>query len=72
MTKIKGQSLRKQANPLAEASHQLKVLSEGLFKDGTLPLFKDRVAHDAAQLVRGRERRREADRAAGVLAGAAA
>ncbi|MDG1062949.1 MAG: arsenosugar biosynthesis radical SAM protein ArsS [Flavobacteriaceae bacterium] len=43
MTKIKGQSLRKQANPLAEASHQLKVLSEGLFKDGTLPLFKDRV-----------------------------
>lgn len=49
MTKVKGQSLHKQSNPLADATHQLKILAEGPFKNGDLPLFKERIHQSLGQ-----------------------
>ena len=49
MTKVKGQSLHKQSNPLADAAHQLKILAEGPFKNGDLPLFKERIHQSLGQ-----------------------
>jgi len=37
------QSLHKRANELADSQRQLKLLSEGIFADGSLPKFKDKL-----------------------------
>jgi radical SAM/Cys-rich protein len=38
------QSLQKRENKLAYAENQMKILSDGLFKDGTLPKFKNKIS----------------------------
>ncbi|WP_418510973.1 arsenosugar biosynthesis radical SAM (seleno)protein ArsS [Corallibacter sp.] len=37
-------SLHKQQNKLAESKHQLEILSNGIFKNGDLPKFKDKIS----------------------------
>lgn len=44
MTKLKLQSLHKRENELANANRQLEILSNGIFKSGELPKFKDKIA----------------------------
>jgi radical SAM/Cys-rich protein len=44
MTKLKLQSLHKRENELANANRQLEILSNGIFKTGELPKFKDKIA----------------------------
>ena len=44
MTKLKLQSLHKRENELANANRQLEILSNGMFKSGELPKFKDKIA----------------------------
>jgi hypothetical protein len=44
MTKLKLQSLHKRENELANANRQLEILSDGIFKSGELPKFKDKIA----------------------------
>ena len=36
-------SLKKRDSKLAKAKHQLKVLSNGIFLDGSLPTFADKI-----------------------------
>lgn len=38
------QSLHKRANALAKSQRQLELLSEGIFADGSLPKFKDKLS----------------------------
>lgn len=44
MTKLKTQSLHKKGSELAESNKQLKILSNGIFQNGDLPKFKDKIA----------------------------
>ena len=44
MTKIKTQSLHKRESELANGNRQLEILSNGIFKTGELPKFKDKIA----------------------------
>lgn len=44
MTKLKIQSLHKRKSDLAYAERQLEILSNGIFKNGELPKFKDKIA----------------------------
>ena len=44
MNKLKLQSLHKRENELANANRQLEILSDGIFKSGELPKFKDKIA----------------------------
>lgn len=44
MIKLKLQSLHKRENELANANRQLEILSDGIFKSGELPKFKDKIA----------------------------
>jgi len=44
MIKLKLQSLHKRENELANANRQLEILSDGIFKTGELPKFKDKLA----------------------------
>lgn len=44
MTKLKTQSLHKRESELAYAERQLEILSNGIFKNGELPKFKDKIA----------------------------
>jgi len=44
MIKLKLQSLHKRENELANANRQLEILSNGIFKSGELPKFKDKIA----------------------------
>lgn len=44
MTKLKTQSLKKRASELANTNRQLEILSNGIFKNGELPTFKDKIA----------------------------
>lgn len=44
MIKLKLQSLHKRENELANANRQLEILSDGIFKSGELPKFKDKLA----------------------------
>jgi radical SAM/Cys-rich protein len=44
MKKLKLQSLHKRENELANANRQLEILSDGIFKSGELPKFKDKIA----------------------------
>jgi len=44
MKKLKLQSLHKRENELANANRQLEILSNGIFKSGELPKFKDKIA----------------------------
>lgn len=44
MTKLKTQSLHKRESELAYAERQLQILSNGIFKNGELPKFKDKIA----------------------------
>src|SRR5690606_7806219 len=44
MTKLKIQSLHKRESELAYAKRQLEILSNGIFKNGELPKFKDKIA----------------------------
>jgi radical SAM/Cys-rich protein len=43
MKKLKLQSLHKRENELANANRQLEILSNGIFKSGELPKFKDKI-----------------------------
>jgi radical SAM/Cys-rich protein len=44
MTKLKTQSLHKRESELANSKRQLEILSNGIFKSGELPKFKDKIA----------------------------
>jgi len=44
MTKLKTQSLHKRDSDLAQSNRQLEILSNGIFKTGELPKFKDKIA----------------------------
>ena len=44
MTKLKTQSLHKRENALAQSKRQLEILSNGIFQNGELPKFKDKIA----------------------------
>jgi len=44
MTKLKLQSLHKRESELAQSNRQLEILSNGIFKSGELPKFKDKIA----------------------------
>jgi radical SAM/Cys-rich protein len=44
MTKLKTQSLHKRESELANSNRQLEILSNGIFKTGELPKFKDKIA----------------------------
>ena len=44
MTKLKIQSLHKRESDLANSNRQLEILSNGIFKTGELPKFKDKIA----------------------------
>lgn len=44
MTKLKLQSLHKRENELANSKRQLEILSNGIFQNGELPPFKDKIA----------------------------
>ncbi|MEX0997884.1 MAG: arsenosugar biosynthesis radical SAM (seleno)protein ArsS [Flavobacteriaceae bacterium] len=44
MTKLKLQSLHKRDSELAQTNRQLQILSNGIFKSGELPKFKDKIA----------------------------
>jgi len=44
MIKLKTQSLHKRESELANANRQLEILSNGIFKSGELPKFKDKIA----------------------------
>lgn len=43
MTKIKLQSLHKRESDLAESNRQLEILSNGIFRDGELPTFAQKI-----------------------------
>lgn len=43
MTKIKTQSLHKRQSELAQSNRQLEILSNGIFRDGELPTFAEKV-----------------------------
>ncbi len=43
MTKIKTQSLHKRESELAQSNRQLEILSNGIFRDGELPTFAEKV-----------------------------
>lgn len=43
MTKVKTQSLHKRDSDLANSNRQLEILSNGIFKSGELPKFKDKI-----------------------------
>ncbi len=43
MTKIKTQSLHKRHSDLAKANRQLEILSNGIFRDGELPTFAQKI-----------------------------
>lgn len=43
MTKIKTQSLHKRHSELAQANRQLEILSNGIFRDGELPTFAEKI-----------------------------
>lgn len=43
MTKIKTQSLHKRQSELAQANKQLEFLSNGIFRDGSLPTFAQKI-----------------------------
>ncbi|WP_040280217.1 arsenosugar biosynthesis radical SAM (seleno)protein ArsS [Psychroserpens damuponensis] len=44
MTKVKTQSLQKKGSDLAQSNRQLEILSNGIFKSGELPTFKDKIS----------------------------
>jgi len=44
MPKLKTQSLHKKESELAVANKQLEILSNGIFKSGELPTFKDKIS----------------------------
>ena len=44
MTKVKTQSLKKRDSELANTNKQLEILSNGIFANGELPTFKDKIA----------------------------
>ena len=44
MTKLKTQSLQKRASELANTNKQLEILSNGIFANGELPTFKDKIS----------------------------
>lgn len=44
MTKLKTQSLHKRHSELAYSQKQLEILSNGIFQNGELPTFKDKIA----------------------------
>ncbi|MGS2725294.1 arsenosugar biosynthesis radical SAM (seleno)protein ArsS [Psychroserpens sp. BH13MA-6] len=44
MTKLKTQSLHKRESDLAQSNRQLEILSNGIFKNGELPTFKDKIS----------------------------
>ena len=43
MTKLKTQSLHKRESELAQSNRQLEILSNGIFRDGELPTFAEKV-----------------------------
>ncbi|OUS03545.1 radical SAM protein [Flavobacteriales bacterium 33_180_T64] len=44
MTKLKTQSLQKKGSDLAQSNRQLEILSNGIFKNGELPTFKQKIS----------------------------
>ncbi|SDR88035.1 radical SAM/Cys-rich domain-containing protein [Formosa sp. Hel1_31_208] len=44
MTKLKTQSLHKRESELAKSNRQLEILSNGIFQNGELPKFKDKIS----------------------------
>ena len=44
MTKLKTQSLQKRQSDLANTNKQLEILSNGIFQNGELPTFKNKIA----------------------------
>jgi len=46
MIKLKLQSLHKRDSELAQSNRQLEILSNGIFKIGKLPKFRDKIAGD--------------------------
>ncbi|MCT4629855.1 arsenosugar biosynthesis radical SAM (seleno)protein ArsS [Winogradskyella sp.] len=44
MTKLKTQSLKKRESELANSKRQLEILSNGIFKNGELPTFANKIA----------------------------
>ncbi|WP_298754710.1 arsenosugar biosynthesis radical SAM (seleno)protein ArsS [uncultured Psychroserpens sp.] len=44
MTKLKTQSLHKKGSDLAQSNKQLEILSNGIFQNGELPTFKDKIS----------------------------
>ena len=38
-------SLKARASKLSDTQHQLDYLSNGIFKDGSLPTFKEKLTH---------------------------
>ena len=44
MTKAKTQSLHKRHSDLANSNRQLEILSNGIFQNGELPKFKNKIA----------------------------
>ncbi len=49
MTKLKLKSLKRRKSLLAQAENQLEYLSNGIFKSGELPTFKDKIEKDGFQ-----------------------
>lgn len=46
MTKIKTQSLKKRESELAQAKRQLEILSNGIFQEGELPTFAEKIGEN--------------------------
>jgi radical SAM/Cys-rich protein len=44
MTKLKTQSLHKKGSDLAQSTKQLEILSNGIFQNGELPTFKNKIS----------------------------
>ena len=47
MTKLKTQSLHKKGSELAQSNRQLEILSNGIFQNGELPKFKEKISETA-------------------------
>ena len=47
MTKLKTQSLHKRDSDLANSNRQLEILSNGIFQNGELPKFKEKISETA-------------------------
>ena len=54
-------SLHKRENALAQSKKQLEILSNGIFKNGELPTFKDKIAQNQSVPAKSQNLRNSSD-----------